>query len=1656
MNISIESWIRRMVRALVIAALLFLGWGVAPVNAAVYQVTTTASPAATMRYICEDPNNLTSGYYAISTAQELQTLASIVNKTVTPAGVTVMLDTGDAVAFPAPANLSTNVKLTSDIDLSGVCGNGTGNWTPIGSEYNKSYTGTFDGQGYTVNHLYISAATDNLGLFGVVTNATIKNLTVDGSISVTSSTSYIGGIVGRMWSDSAIVENCCSQVTLSGSLQDAGGIAGEAKGTIKNCRNQGVIMGTSSTNGTIGGIVGWIENAAVIDCENSAAITGSTRVGGIAGACSVTGSITNAANTADVTAIGTGVGGICAHSLGSTKISNCRNTGNLKEGGSPSSSSASSLFGSYAGGIVGYAYNNNYYVNNPTIVSNCYTTGSIEANTTGAATTANIGLVGKIGVDTSGSNPDKGVVAVSACYWLDSLTLTNYGAPAGQKAVGSDIASEPTITVTVCSPFKVEQGQAAMGSLLTPAINVETGKYALADALNVGLTGNSTYSSWTVDPLKNSGYPIFESDGYKTVSPPTISAQPTDLTPNPGADYTLSLTATGNNLSYQWYRLETNSANLGGTVIATATSASFTTSQTALGDYYYCLVTATNPNGITATTRSNTVTVTVKPEASWVLSGSTQASGTLAEAVAACNGDITGGTITLLKNLTLIAPIAISKDITLLSEGINQITRGSGLTGSDMFTVTDVGKLTLGKTSGMDGNTLTLNGGAVWSGTVDPILGRGTTNTGIATSGSVINNQGVLTMHSGVTIENNAGNGTAASSPAAIINHAVAADKPAKFTMAGGDITGNYGWEAGAIFNNSSTVTDLIDITILSISGGKIYGNQNAFDYVIGAGGIENNATFTLSGNAVISANKGYFSGGVDAGLKMTMTGGTITGNQGIYCGGMGQWTASVNQLELTGGTITGNNATGLITDRIAGGIFPSHALDRTFNISGNPVVTGNTVGGTISYANGSYTASGGTLSNVGLLNTDSYKKPLVVTGVLTSGAAIGLSLLTDAGSTNVVPTPGSPVSVAVPGAAVTDTSPYLAYFLSDNSSYDMAKDGNNLVLKVKTPVDISGSITSREYNGQPIVLAAEPVIKKAGTADLVTIAKENLTYLYTSTDSNGYNSAAAPTSAGAYQLVISVPDTNTDYTGSSAIPFTISKKPVTVTAQNCTISVGADAPGYQAIAPGLVSGETLANVTFNCTYVKNDAINGIAGTYPITPVGGSISSNANYTITYVPGALTVSPASGGGYTPPSMPGVVVTPHNITYDATGKPTVDITGAPAGSIVYYSTDGINYTTTLPAMTQAGNYTVYIKITCPNYADYITTTPVTVNKAVTLPIPDVFNRFNPNQMSGSPGTNISEFLPAGCGATTFGVGIVNDPHGILSGPPTISGSGVLHYQLRPSAPVSDIADAVLTNGTTDVIATENTALTATIPVLVTMANYKDTTINIVVELSDQVHQLTVSGGSGSGGYEAGNPVTITAGEPTAGQRFVNWTVDSGDIILADPTSKTTTLTMPGTDAKVIANYAENDSAVGIRYQTHIQDIGWETDWKTDGVLSGTSGQSKRLEALKVELTGDVPVGATIETSVHVQNYGNLGPFAMGTAAGTSGLSLRLENICLTMNNLPGYSLRYNVHVQNQGWLRDENDSSNWFKSGETAGTAGLSLRLEGILIKLVKDE
>lgn len=131
--------------------------------------------------------------------------------------------------------------------------------------------------------------------------------------------------------------------------------------------------------------------------------------------------------------------------------------------------------------------------------------------------------------------------------------------------------------------------------------------------------------------------------------------------------------------------------------------------------------------------------------------------------------------------------------------------------------------------------------------------------------------------------------------------------------------------------------------------------------------------------------------------------------------------------------------------------------------------------------------------------------------------------------------------------------------------------------------------------------------------------------------------------------------------------------------------------------------------------------------------------------------------------------------------------------------------------------------------------------------------------------------------------------------------------------------------------------------------------------------------------------------------------------------------------------------------IKYQTHVQNIGWQGE-KADGEMSGTTGQSLRLEAIKIQLSSSIDGGIVYKT--HVQDYGWLNFVTNGQASGTTGQAKRLEAIQmqLTGNAKNQYDLYYRVHAQNFGWL-------GWAKDGESAGTAGYSYRLEGIQIVLV---
>ena len=156
-----------------------------------------------------------------------------------------------------------NITLDKNIDLTGK------DWTPIGTDYDNSYTGTFDGGGHTITGLTITTKDQFVGLFGYLNRAgTVKNVVMEG-IQITS-----------------------NHVLMSGNT---GGVVGYSWGTIENCSVSGSVSGTKC----VGGVVGAQMAGSITGCSSSATVKGTVDVGGVAGekwgsmtACYATGNVT--------------------------------------------------------------------------------------------------------------------------------------------------------------------------------------------------------------------------------------------------------------------------------------------------------------------------------------------------------------------------------------------------------------------------------------------------------------------------------------------------------------------------------------------------------------------------------------------------------------------------------------------------------------------------------------------------------------------------------------------------------------------------------------------------------------------------------------------------------------------------------------------------------------------------------------------------------------------------------------------------------------------------------------------------------------------------------------------------------------------------------------------------------------------------------------------------------------------------------------------------------------------------------------------------------------------------------------------------------------------------------------------------------------------
>ena len=262
-----------------------------------YTYTVSLAAAKDLGYTIES-----NGSYTVTSADGLMNVAKLVNG----------------------GKTDINITLDKNIDLTGK------DWTPIGTDYDNSYKGTFDGGGHTITGLTFTTNDEYAGLFGWLNRAgTVKNVVMEG-VQITSNQIYGGSI---------------------------GGVVGSGWGTIENCSVSGSVSGTVY----VGGVVGVQIGGSITGCSSSATVKGTVDVGGVAGQTNSSATLTACYATGNVIIEmapkkNIAGGGLVGMNAGSSLLA-CYATGNV-------TSTGSSTGYVHIGGFLGDNYN--------TTVTACY------------------------------------------------------------------------------------------------------------------------------------------------------------------------------------------------------------------------------------------------------------------------------------------------------------------------------------------------------------------------------------------------------------------------------------------------------------------------------------------------------------------------------------------------------------------------------------------------------------------------------------------------------------------------------------------------------------------------------------------------------------------------------------------------------------------------------------------------------------------------------------------------------------------------------------------------------------------------------------------------------------------------------------------------------------------------------------------------------------------------------------------------------------------------------------------------------------------------------------------------------------------------------------------------------------------------------------
>lgn len=248
-----------------------------------YTYTVSLAAAKDLGYTIES-----NGSYTVTSADGLMNIAKLVNG----------------------GKTDINITLDTDIDLTGK------DWTPIGTDYDNSYKGTFDGGGHTITGLTFTTNDEYAGLFGHLNSAgTVKNVVMEG-IQITSNQIYggsIGGVVGFSW---GTIENCSVSGSVSGTVYVGGVVGAQWGGSITGCSSSATVKGMVYVGGVVGQTNGntttltacYATGNVIIEIAPKKNIAGGGLVGMNAGnsllACYATGNVTSTGSSTGQVHIG--------------------------------------------------------------------------------------------------------------------------------------------------------------------------------------------------------------------------------------------------------------------------------------------------------------------------------------------------------------------------------------------------------------------------------------------------------------------------------------------------------------------------------------------------------------------------------------------------------------------------------------------------------------------------------------------------------------------------------------------------------------------------------------------------------------------------------------------------------------------------------------------------------------------------------------------------------------------------------------------------------------------------------------------------------------------------------------------------------------------------------------------------------------------------------------------------------------------------------------------------------------------------------------------------------------------------------------------------------------------------------------------------------